>query len=72
MRYEREAPGQVLHIDIKKLGRIVRLSRRGTSNRRDGVDGAGWDFVFVAIDDHARVAFTTSTPTNASPPRSSS
>src|SRR3546814_19044331 len=52
------APGDLLHIDIKKLGRIVRPSHRVTGNRRDGVDGAGWDYVFVAIDDHARVAFT--------------
>jgi transposase InsO family protein len=58
VRYEHAAPGDLLHIDIKKLGRIVRPSHRVTGNRRDGVDGAGWDFVFVAIDDNARVAFT--------------
>lgn len=58
VRYEHQAPGDLLHIDIKKLGRIVRPSHRVTGNRRDGVDGAGWDYVFVAIDDHARVAFT--------------
>ncbi|WP_406625340.1 IS481 family transposase [Acidovorax sp. SDU_ACID1] len=58
VRYEHPAPGELLHLDIKKLGRIVRPSHRVTGNRRDGVDGAGWDFVFVAIDDHARVAFT--------------
>lgn len=58
VRYEHAAPGDLLHIDIKKLGHIVRPSHRVTGNRRDGVDGAGWDFVFVAIDDHARVAFT--------------
>jgi len=58
VRYEHEAPGDLLHIDIKKLGRIVRPSHRVTGNRRDGVDGAGWEFVFVAIDDHARLAFT--------------
>ncbi|MGY6271854.1 IS481 family transposase [Achromobacter denitrificans] len=58
VRYEHDEPGDLLHIDIKKLGRIVRPSHRVTGNRRDSVDGAGWDFVFVAIDDHARVAFT--------------
>ncbi|WP_345797398.1 IS481 family transposase [Castellaniella sp. MT123] len=58
VRYEHATPGDLLHIDIKKLGRIVRPSHRVTGNRRDSVEGAGWDFVFVAIDDHARVAFT--------------
>ncbi|HEY0297378.1 MAG TPA: IS481 family transposase [Bordetella sp.] len=66
-RYEHEAPGDLLHIDIKKLGRIVRPSHRVTGNRRDGVDGAGWDFVFVAIDDHARVAFTDIHPDECFP-----
>ncbi|XNU16188.1 IS481 family transposase [Bordetella pertussis] len=51
-------PRDLLHIDIKKLGRIQRPGHRVTGNRRDTVEGAGWDFVFVAIDDHARVAFT--------------
>ncbi|XNU30169.1 IS481 family transposase [Bordetella pertussis] len=51
-------PPDLLHIDIKKLGRIQRPGHRVTGNRRDTVEGAGWDFVFVAIDDHARVAFT--------------
>ncbi|ETH89338.1 transposase, IS481 family [Bordetella pertussis STO1-CHOC-0019] len=55
-RYEHQAPGDLLHIDIKKLGRIQRPGHhRVTGNT---VEGAGWDFVFVAIDDHARVAFT--------------
>ena len=62
VRYEHTAPGDLLHIDIKKLGRILRPSHRVTGNRRDKVEGAGWDFVFVAIDDHARVAFTDILP----------
>ena len=41
VRYEREAPGELLHIDTKKLGRIVRPSHRITGDRRDAVDGAG-------------------------------
>jgi transposase InsO family protein len=57
-RYEHAAPGDMLHIDIKKLGRIERPSHRVTGNRRDKVDGAGWEFLFVAIDDHARIGFT--------------
>lgn len=53
VHYEHEAPGDLLHIDTKKLGRIVRPSHRVTGNRRDSVDGAGWETLFVAIDDHA-------------------
>lgn len=62
VRYERETPGELLHIDTKKLGRIVRPSHRVTGNRRDSVDGAGWETLFVAIDDHARLAFTAMHP----------
>ncbi|KCV27146.1 homeodomain-like domain protein [Bordetella pertussis H934] len=47
VRYEHQAPGDLLHIDIKKLGRIQRPGHRVTGNRRDTVEGAGWDFVFV-------------------------
>jgi transposase InsO family protein len=61
-RYEHAAAGDLLHIDTKKLGRIERPSHRVTGNRRDGVDGAGWEFLFVAVDDHARVAFTAMHP----------
>ena len=58
VRYEHAAAGDLLHIDIKKLGRIERPSHRVTGNRRDSVDGAGWEFLFVAVDDHARIGFT--------------
>ena len=58
VRYEHAHPGDLLHIDTKKLGRIERMSHRITGNRRDGVKGAGWEFLFVAIDDHARIGFT--------------
>jgi transposase InsO family protein len=61
-RYEHEAPGDLLHIDTKKLGRIVRPGHRVTRNRQDSVDGAGWEMLFVAVDDHARVAFTAMHP----------
>jgi transposase len=57
LRYEREAPGELLHMDTKKLGRIVRPSHRVTGNRRDSVEGAGWEFAHVAIDDHSRAGF---------------
>jgi len=58
IRYEHAAPGDMLHIDIKKLGRIERPSHRVTKDRRDTVKGAGWEYLFVSIDDHARIAFT--------------
>lgn len=58
VRYEHAAAGDLLHIDIKKLGRIERPSHRVTGNRRDTSIGAGWEFLFVAIDDHARIGFT--------------
>jgi transposase InsO family protein len=56
VRYERAHPGELLHLDIKKLVRIVRPSHRVTGNRRDTVRGHGWEYVFVAIDDHSRLA----------------
>ncbi len=55
-RYEHAAPGDLLHLDIKKLGRIERPSHRVTGNRRDHVKGIGWEYVHVAIDDHSRIA----------------
>jgi transposase InsO family protein len=66
-RYEHKEPGDLLHIDTKKLGRIERPSHRVTGNRRDSVDGAGWEFLFVAVDDHARVAYTAMHPDERTP-----
>ena len=67
-RYERRTPGELIHIDIKKLGRILRPGHRVTGDRRsqrattytpDGrrIGDAGWEFVHVAIDDHSRLAY---------------
>ena len=68
-RYERSAPGELLHIDIKKLGRIhngpghrvtgSRRNQRATTYTPDGrrIGDAGWEFVHVAIDDHSRLAY---------------
>jgi transposase InsO family protein len=61
-RYEHADAGDLLHLDIKKLGRIVRPSHRVTGNRRDSVEGAGWEYVHVAIDDHSRIAFSAIYP----------
>jgi len=67
VRYEHERPGDLLHIDTKKLGRIERTGHRVTGNRRDSVDGAGWEMLFVAVDDHARIAFTAMHPDEKTP-----
>jgi len=62
VRYERQFPGELLHFDIKKLGKIVRPSHRVTHDRRDQVRGAGWEFVHVCIDDASRLAFAQIMP----------
>jgi transposase InsO family protein len=67
-RYEREHPGELIHIDIKKLGKIdgighrITGDRRGQSNRRGRGEGLGWEFVHVCIDDASRVAFVQVMP----------
>ncbi len=63
-RYERESPGEIIHIDIKKLGRFARIGHRITGDRTgpNKSRGAGWDFVHVCIDDHSRVAFSEIKP----------
>lgn len=63
-RYERETPGEIIHFDIKKLGRFSRTGHRITGDRTGQANtrGVGWEFVHVAIDDHSRVAFTQILP----------
>ena len=58
-RYERARPGEMIHIDIKKLGRFKTVGHRisGDPSPPFKSRGAGWEFVHVAIDDHSRVAF---------------
>jgi transposase InsO family protein len=62
VRYEHEHPGDLIHIDTKRLGRIERPSHRVTCDRRDRFRGAGWEFLFVTVDDHARIGFTDMYP----------
>ena len=63
-RYERERPGELIHIDIKKLGRIdgvghrITGDRTGQSNKRARKQGLGWEYLHVAVDDRSRLAFT--------------
>jgi len=62
IRYERDAPGDMIHIDIKKFARIVKAGHRITGDPRDETRGAGWEFLYVAIDDHSRMAYTAILP----------
>jgi transposase InsO family protein len=62
VRYERAAPGELIHIDTKKLGRIVRPGHRVTGRPQDTVDGAGWEYLHLAVDDHSRLAYTELLP----------
>lgn len=64
-RYERQTPGELLHIDIKKLGKFNKIGhritgdRRGQSNQRPhGKKGPGWEYVHVCVDDASRIAFS--------------
>jgi transposase InsO family protein len=58
-RYERQRPGEMIHIDIKKLGRFAQAGHRVTGTRQNCRNqGAGWEFAHVAIDDNSRIAFS--------------
>jgi len=56
-RYEHEHPGELVHIDTKRLARFRRPGHRVHGDRKQESPGAGWQFLHVAIDDHARVAY---------------
>ena len=57
VRYEHEHPGDLIHLDTKKLGRIQRMGKRIPGSSHTPIK-AGWEYLFVAIDDHARIGFT--------------
>ena len=58
-RYERARAGELLHVDVKKLGRIDRPGHRVTGSRHDRRDQGkkGWEYVHIAIDDYSRLAY---------------
>jgi hypothetical protein len=66
--YECACPGEMIHLDIKKLGRIdgvghrITGDRTGQSNRRARGEGVGWEFAHIAIDDASRIAFVQMKP----------
>lgn len=61
-RYQWSRPGEMIHVDIKKLGRIIRPGHRVTGNPRDSVVGAGWEYAHVAIDDCSRFTYVEVLP----------
>lgn len=65
VRYERASPGELLHIDTKRLGRIRGVGHRITGHRQHRSRGIGWDAVHLAIDDHSRVSFAQVLPDEA-------
>jgi transposase InsO family protein len=63
VRYERSAPGEMIHLDIKKLGRFDIAGHRATGDRQAGRSyRAGWDFLHVCVDDASRLAYTEILP----------
>ena len=63
IRYERSRPGEMIHLDIKKLGRFERAGHRVTGERQAGRSyRAGWDFLHVCVDDASRLAYTEILP----------
>jgi transposase InsO family protein len=68
VRYERDRPGELLHIDCKKLGRILVPGHRvhGDRSRRAPRGQAGWQYLFVAIDDATRLGFARLYPDETS------
>lgn len=66
IRYERASAGELVHVDIKKLSRIVRPGHRVTGDRSSRAVGAGWQYLYVAIDDHSRLGFASVHPDETS------
>lgn len=62
VRYEREKAGELIHLDIKKLARIERIGHRIHGDRSRTVEGAGWEYLHVCIDDASRVAYAEVLP----------
>ena len=61
IRYERKKPGDMIHIDIKKLGKIDGVGHRINGDRKNR-KGSGWEYLHIAIDDHSRLAYAEILP----------
>jgi len=62
VRYQRDRAGELIHLDIKRLARIERVGHQIRGDRSRTVDGAGWKFLHVCIDDVSRVAYAEVLP----------
>jgi len=60
IRYEKDNPGDMIHIDIKRLGRIDGIGHRITGTRvgQSKKRGTGWEYLHLAVDDHSRLAYS--------------
>jgi len=61
-RYEHEAPGDMIHLDIKKLGKIDGVGHRITGDRSRRQRGVGWEYLHVCVDDNSRLAYSELLP----------
>ena len=66
-RYEWPAPGDMIHLDIKRLGRFHQAGHRVHGDRQRCSPGAGWEYVHVAVDDHTRLAYVEVLPEQGGP-----
>ena len=64
-RYERERPGELVHVDIKRLGRFWTVGKAILGDRLTRSGGAGWQYLHLAIDDHSRLAYGELLPTES-------
>lgn len=64
LRYEKKMPGEMIHIDIKRLGRIDGIGHRITGDRKGQSNGRGkgWEYLHLAVDDHSRLAYSEIMP----------
>ena len=62
VRYEKQRPGELLHLDTKKFGKIQGVGHRITGDRRGSGHGLGWEFLHVCVDDATRVAYAEVLP----------
>src|SRR5215210_3009261 len=56
-RYKRQRPGELVHVDIKRLGRFWTVGKAILGDRLTRSEGAGWQYLHLAIDDHSRLAY---------------
>ena len=72
VRYERSRPGELVHVDIKRLGRFWTVGKRIHGDRLNRHRHAGWQYLHLAIDDHSRLAYAELLPSESPPTASPS